>query len=89
MCTTMWVRVHFVWSYLSLLLFPCGVEESLPLPLLLLLHVLVLVHRRPELVRVGGRHLQWREHEILENSLVESDFTVTSRTFATQDCPIG
>ena len=45
-------------SYLSLLLLPGGVEEPLPLPLLLLLHVLVLVQGRPELVRVGGRHLQ-------------------------------
>ena len=46
-----------VW-YLSLLLLPGRVQETLPLPLLLLLHVLVLVKRGPEVVRVGVlRHL--------------------------------
>ena len=49
-------------SYLPLLLLPCRVQQPLPLPLLLLLHVVALLQGSPKLVRIGRGHLEERQY---------------------------
>ena len=45
-------------TYLSLLLFPCWIQESLPLPFFFLFHVIVFTHGSTELIGIGRRHLE-------------------------------
>ena len=67
-----------VWTcltYLPLLLFPCWIKESFSLPLFILLHISIIPHGSPELVRVGRRHLQ------LKDALNYKPLLNTSRTW--------
>ena len=49
--------MSFMKTYLSLLLFPCWIQESLPLPFFFLFHVIVFTHGSTELIGIGRRHL--------------------------------
>ena len=66
-------------TYLSLLLFPCWIQESLPLPFFFLFHVIVFTHGSTELIGIGRRHLEMAKNfffrEIVISKTVVTMFT--------------